>query len=214
MFETNVLSDGSALRQSGSVLIVVLVTMMMISALALSLSVVSTTDVELAGNYHASSKAFYAADGASRAAHDSIAALSRQLGRFPTAAELSSVAIPTIGGINYSQTMLTPTGAVTQGVLQNGFYQGLTAFSAPFDATITADTAGYPPASATVRVASDIDLIPIFQFATFYEYDLEISPGPSMVINGRVHTNADLYVASKTSLRFESVVTVAGDVFN
>jgi hypothetical protein len=40
----------------------------------------------------------------------------------------------------------------------------------------------------------DVGFTPIFQYAIFYENDLELLPGPSMTISGRVHTNHDLYV--------------------
>ena len=35
-------------------------------------------------------------------------------------------------------------------------------------------------------------LVPMFQFAVFYNKDLEILPGPSMMLAGPVHTNGDL----------------------
>jgi hypothetical protein len=45
----------------------------------------------------------------------------------------------------------------------------------------------------TVHRMLDVGLTPIFQFAIFYEKDLELLPGPSMTLSGRVHTNSDLY---------------------
>jgi hypothetical protein len=39
-------------------------------------------------------------------------------------------------------------------------------------------------------------LIPVFQFAAFYAKDLEYLPGPPLVVNGRLHTNGDLYLNS------------------
>jgi hypothetical protein len=41
-------------------------------------------------------------------------------------------------------------------------------------------------------------LIPMFQFAGFYVNDLELEPGPSAVVNGRLHTNGDLYLNNDT----------------
>ncbi len=46
----------------------------------------------------------------------------------------------------------------------------------------------------TVHRVLDVGLTPIFQYAIFYNQDLELLPGPSMTISGRVHTNHDLYV--------------------
>jgi hypothetical protein len=36
--------------------------------------------------------------------------------------------------------------------------------------------------------------IPLFQFGAFYRNDLEIGPGPPMHLQGRIHTNGDLYL--------------------
>src|SRR5262249_37016588 len=39
-----------------------------------------------------------------------------------------------------------------------------------------------------------VGYIPVFQFAALYATDLEISPGPPLRMQGRVHTNGDLYL--------------------
>lgn len=52
-------------------------------------------------------------------------------------------------------------------------------------------------------------LIPVFQFAAFYNKDLEILPGPDMTLNGRVHVNGDLYLNSNAILTIGNKVTVA-----
>ena len=39
-----------------------------------------------------------------------------------------------------------------------------------------------------------VGYIPLFQFVAFYSGDLEISPSPQMNLEGRVHTNANLYL--------------------
>ena len=56
-------------------------------------------------------------------------------------------------------------------------------------------------------------LVPLFQFAVFYNKDLEILPGPAMVLSGAVHTNGDLYLNSETSLDIAGQVTVAGSLY-
>jgi hypothetical protein len=57
-------------------------------------------------------------------------------------------------------------------------------------------------------------VIPLFQFAAFYENDLEINPSPDMGLNGPVHTNANLYMAPGNDLRLEGQVTSVGDMYN
>ncbi len=45
-----------------------------------------------------------------------------------------------------------------------------------------------------------VGYIPLFQFVAFYRNDLEILPGPTMNLMGRVHTNGDLYLNGNNEL--------------
>ena len=56
-------------------------------------------------------------------------------------------------------------------------------------------------------------LVPVFQFAAFYDKDLEINPGPPMTLNGRVHTNGDLYLGPRQILTIEGQTSTAGRLF-
>jgi len=49
---------------------------------------------------------------------------------------------------------------------------------------------------SSVERVVDAGLTPIFQFAVFYNSDLEILPGPNFTLTGRVHTNGDLYLGA------------------
>lgn len=55
---------------------------------------------------------------------------------------------------------------------------------------------------------------PIFQFAVFYTEDLEIFPGPSMTLGGRVHSNADIYLGCGGTLTVDTnYLHSVGDIF-
>lgn len=54
--------------------------------------------------------------------------------------------------------------------------------------------------------------IPLFQFAIFYNMDLEINPGPNMTINGPVHSNGTGYFQPQATLTFEGDVTAVGSL--
>jgi hypothetical protein len=57
--------------------------------------------------------------------------------------------------------------------------------------------------------------IPVFQFAIFYNLDLEINPGSAMTINGRVHSNNNIYATGSSSgspLTFSDVVEASQQV--
>lgn len=59
-------------------------------------------------------------------------------------------------------------------------------------------------------------LVPLFQFAAFYDKDLEILPGPTMTLAGPVHTNGDLYLntdAGSPGLTIQGQITSAGKIF-
>jgi hypothetical protein len=56
--------------------------------------------------------------------------------------------------------------------------------------------------TSTVRMRRHVEIqkVPIFQFLAYYAGDLEILPGPAMTLNGRIHSNADLYMTAGNSL--------------
>jgi hypothetical protein len=67
---------------------------------------------------------------------------------------------------------------------------------------------------SAVRQDIDIASIPLFQFAIFYNIDLEIHPGPNMTVTGPVHCNANMYVRPGATLTFKSDVTASGTINN
>jgi len=77
------------------------------------------------------------------------------------------------------------------------------------------------PALGTVTAYAEqrlqINLIPLFQFAIFYDKDLEVSPGADMVIAGPVHTNGNLIARSQSgfsnTIQFLRRVTAVGGYF-
>lgn len=58
-------------------------------------------------------------------------------------------------------------------------------------------------------------LVPLFQFAIFFQEDLEIFNGATLTVDGRVHTNADLYLSPQTDgvSNLTGQVSVAGDFY-
>jgi hypothetical protein len=97
----------------------------------------------------------------------------------------------------------------------NSEFQGLYGFVAPYRITSQARPLNlrYDPAAG---VSQDLQFasIPIFQFAIFYTIDLEINPGPNMVITGKVHSNGDIYAAPVSGLTFEDAVTAVGHIYH
>ena len=76
-------------------------------------------------------------------------------------------------------------------------YAGLNALVYTYRLTSSAkNTLGFVESSVNNQFESH--LIPMFQFAAFYSGDLELLPGPTAVINGRLHTNRDMYLNNDT----------------
>lgn len=59
-----------------------------------------------------------------------------------------------------------------------------------------------------------ISSVPLFQFAIFYEGDLEVLPGPSLTLSGPIHTNGNMYLGSGSSITFDTdYVRAVGHIY-
>jgi len=78
---------------------------------------------------------------------------------------------------------------------------------------LDADAASHGANSAAHRILNAL-ATPLFQYAVFYDSDLEILPGPDMTIRGRVHTNRDMYLGSNATLTFNTnYLHAAGNIY-
>jgi hypothetical protein len=200
--------------EDGMTLLITMLALFIVALTGMVISRVAQTEIDIAGNYRSVNRAFYAADGGAEYGLNELLGLGRAFGRFPTAAEMATIAAPALAGTNYSTFTVAANGPQTTAPLTTGFYQGLVAATQPFTVTATADTTAPPFGTSTVAMTANFDIIPIFQFAIFYEEDLEILPGPDMWLNGRVHSNQSIYVATHGTLTIDSVMTAAEDIFN
>ena len=199
--------------EAGFGLLVTLLMMLIIATLASAVARVASTEMEVVANYRGLSRAFYAADGSAQAAIDQLVTMGRQLGRFPTDAELGTIAAPVLSATALT-IVLARDGIEIIEPLQSGYFQGLNAYTMPFRVDVTAETTDWPLGRASVGMSVLFDIIPIFQFAVFYERDLEILPGPAMLLNGRVHSNNDIYLNAGNSLTIDSALTAAGNIYH
>lgn len=78
---------------------------------------------------------------------------------------------------------------------------GLQTFVTSFQIKGTAETSGF---STQANRIVNVEATPIFQFALFYENDLELWPGPPMTLSGRVHSNANIYFGAGNSLTLDT----------
>ncbi len=66
--------------------------------------------------------------------------------------------------------------------------------------------------TAAVQQDIEMDLIPVFQFAIFYNGLLEFTWCAPMTVNGRTHANGNMYTGTAWQLTFNSLVDVTGTV--
>lgn len=77
--------------------------------------------------------------------------------------------------------------------------------------TATALNQPYTNVSATVKQTFELAAIPIFQYAIFYDLNMEIDPGATMTVSGPVYSNGGIWAGSSV-LTFMSSVAAAGQV--
>ena len=92
-------------------------------------------------------------------------------------------------------------------------YTGLMGVAATYRVVANASMLNMP-APIPIGIKQDVQVatIPAFQFAIFYNQDMEINPGPVMTVTGRVHSNANLYIQPQAPLTFQSAVTAVGQI--
>jgi hypothetical protein len=65
---------------------------------------------------------------------------------------------------------------------------------------------------ATVGQEINFGTIPLFQFAIFYQNDMEVEPGAAMTVTGLVHGNANVYLYPGSTLTFASTLSSVGSI--
>lgn len=200
--------------ERGAALLVSLLVLLIVSTVATGMAIVASTEMEIAGNYRGATRAFYAADGAAQATVNEMVTMASALRRFPSTAELATIVPPDVADSAVEDVAIDKVGPEVIEPIQSGFHTGLVAVTQDFAVQATAASTDWPPGRASVSLGVLVDLIPIFQFAVFYDEDLEIIPGPPMTLTGRVHSNSDIYLNSENLLRIDSNLTSAGNVYH
>jgi hypothetical protein len=104
-------------------------------------------------------------------------------------------------------------GQPREAVVTSGVFAGLSSYEMAYQITSQARNAK-GEVESSLNMLAKAQLIPMFQFAAFFGKDLEIAPGRSMRLNGRVHTNADLYLSTLVSLTINGQVSSSGNIFH
>jgi hypothetical protein len=98
----------------------------------------------------------------------------------------------------------------TNTVALNSQYSGLYGLAQSIDVIATATPIGQPQnVPATVHESLQLALVPLYQFAIFYNVNLEIAPGAPMTITGPVFCNQSIWEGANNAT-FSSTVTAVG----
>ena len=74
------------------------------------------------------------------------------------------------------------------------------------------DTKGLYSMAAAVQQDVELDDIPVFQFAIFYNSLLEFTWAAPLIVRGRVHANDHIFTGSSADLTFKELVTASGTI--
>ena len=202
--------------QSGFTIVIFLALLLMLTLAGINAVMTSTTEVDIAGNEMNESNAFYAAESGLEKATAEMKYYYKTYGTAPDPLPYDQYTVGDDGyeGTKYDVTYTTEQiTAPYQKELVNGAYRGLYALATEYEISSTA-ASEHSQINSDLRMMVESDLIPLFQFAVFYEPRLEIAPGPAMTLGGRVHSNGDLFIQSDNSIAINSLVTAAGNIFH
>ncbi len=189
---------------------VALIIMLLLTGLGLGALSNSSLDLLTMRSHKKGKEAFYAAKGAIVYGIKELnSLLSATL--IPSTEQLAAIDPPSIPGFSFDAFSIVASASPSTVTLTSGPYASLNSISTPY--TITVQASGINSDSGTVRLSQILQdqQIPLFQFGVYYNNDLEIFPGPTMTFNGRVHSNANIYLGGNAVV--DSSISSAGAIF-
>ncbi len=126
-----------------------------------------------------------------------------------TDAELAALTPPVIPGFTVDSFKATKVGGIVNETISQGPFAGMYALTQNINIRTSVSDLGND--RSTVVVSVKAQAIPIFQFAAFWEGDLEDYAGSTKHMWGRVHGNGNLYL-NGSDLHFHDMVTTPGKV--
>lgn len=209
--------------EQGTALVGAMLVMLLMAAAMVSLTTLVAADAQMRQLEGERTQSFYAAQAG-------LEKLTADLGNLfqtnfaPTGDEIRALAVapPALaganfeapgGGVGYQITFPTDVNgnpASSSQTVQAGPFQGLIGLSTQYAIDVTARMSGGSETNLT-RTLQTVS-IPVFQFGMFSENDLSFFAGPVFNFGGRVHSNANIFLASDSTLTLADRVTAVGDV--
>jgi Tfp pilus assembly protein PilX len=196
-------------NEKGIALVVLLSLLLIMTIIGIGVVMEATNEVDIGGNEVRSTNSFWAAEAGAEKAMAAIRTTYQAYGIPPSPLPCDTF---TLGHFTVIYSTVD-NGPAVQTTLTTGSYKGLYALCKTFTITSTGIENKTGEKSQITEVVQDA-LIPVYQFAVFYEGDLEIHPGPTMTLAGRVHTNSNMYLGSENLLNIDSYTTAAGSIYH
>jgi len=199
-------SPVSLAGQRGIALLTTILMMVLMSALLVGFTTAVMSDQAYRSIDRDRARAFYGAQSGIEKQNADLAKLFiNQVGPSDTqvaalGATANRPAIPNVTFVDIGASpayAVTALGPATNGIISSGPYEGLMALKRQFqlDATARAVDGGEVHLKRVVETVA----IPVFQFGIFSDVDLSFSAAANFDFGGRVHTNANLFLAQSTS---------------
>jgi len=221
----------TARRESGAALATVLIVSVVLMAMISAYMVLSISEARTTRASTNSVQGFYSAEGGLNMRAEQVRALfqgyTRPVGQSPKTATpclngdtgsgdfaCTSYVLNNRTVVTYMQdiTKYDKDGNPETGVVEPGdTYTGLNFQQYAYNiVSVALNSSG--ATEANLKMVFQSRLVPLFQFAVFYNRDLEFHPGPKMTLNGRVHTNGNLYLNATDTLNITGLTDAAGSV--
>jgi hypothetical protein len=179
-------------NQRGMALVGVLVLSALLMALAVSLALAVKSDTELRGAFASCVTGFYAAESGLNVGMGEYRNIFLEY-NVPSGSDFNPRTID-VGDREVTFKLTERAGNPQNIVIPSGeLFAGLNAIQYRYIVNSQATNVNQD-VEAGVGAEFLVGYIPLFQFVAFYKNDLEILPGPAMTLQGRVHTNGDLYL--------------------
>lgn len=177
-------------REQGTILLLAVIFTLVISLLVAGTVSTSLSEARSAGFSLDHAEAMALAEGVTESAQKEMLV---SVANF-NAPSLSGVV--DLGGNNYTYSV-QPIG----GSINRTDSDGVTMAIQPYLLSSQVDIG---ESSSSISRVIELTMTPIFQFMIFYSNDLELLPGPSMTLGGRVHANGDMFVGCGGTLTVDT----------
>ena len=210
---------GMLKSEKGIALVAVVVFTCIFTILGFSMLSVANSEIALTQKELSSKQAFYAAEAGIEYGIAKLNALldeNRQAIDLIDEVDISAyyqIPYPTLDGFTFDVFTIEKDGSSETRSVDSGPCEGMEAFIQKYKITSQATSNGSHSVSARLVQRVEDQKLHLFQFAAFYEQDLELEPGPAMTIKGRIHSNNDIYLTSNSTLSIDSYLTSARDIY-